>query len=146
MRRLKKPWPWKVKDPKKVKKWKSLYIDTIIRVFFNAGILVPVVQLGSLYLKNWEIPYKMDVEDLPDLKEFAWQWIFCLITDDIVFSLTHRLLHTPFLMRHVHYIHHRHHETVGLAATYSHPSVIHIQNSGLGQFSQCFRLRTAFSF
>ena len=45
----------------------------------------------------------------------------CLYTDDFVFSTIHRILHIPVLFRNIHSIHHRHHITVGLAATYAHP-------------------------
>ena len=41
--------------------------------------------------------------------------------NDITFWIIHSLLHIPFLFRNIHYIHHRHKITVGLAAAYSHP-------------------------
>ncbi len=44
-----------------------------------------------------------------------------MFSDDLFFSLIHRAIHHPFLMRNIHYLHHRHKITVGLAATYAHP-------------------------
>ena len=36
-------WPWKNKDPKKVKKWWTLYYNTMARVAFNACVITPIV-------------------------------------------------------------------------------------------------------
>ena len=63
----------------------------------------------------------IEIEDLPDQWTFSWHIMFCIMCDDIAFSISHTLLHTRFLMRNVHYVHHRHKITVGLAATYAHP-------------------------
>jgi sterol desaturase/sphingolipid hydroxylase (fatty acid hydroxylase superfamily) len=40
---------------------------------------------------------------------------------DIIFSIFHRLLHTTYLFRKIHYIHHRYTKSNILATNYSHP-------------------------
>jgi len=131
------PWPWKDPNPSKVQKWWDLYYSTILRVLFNAIFLVPIIQYLSLLLDGGKVLYKMETDELPDLTTYLWQFAFCAFTDDLAFSISHTLLHTPFLMRHVHRVHHEHKITVGLAATYAHPieyifgNVIPVATGGL---------------
>ena len=51
---------------------------------------------------------------------FFLQFIFMSLTEDFVFYWSHRLLHTPFLYKHVHKVHHEFPETVAYAAAYFH--------------------------
>jgi sterol desaturase/sphingolipid hydroxylase (fatty acid hydroxylase superfamily) len=44
-----------------------------------------------------------------------------MMCEDFFFSMSHRALHTPFLYKHIHKIHHTHIVTVGIASQYAHP-------------------------
>ena len=44
-----------------------------------------------------------------------------LVVEDILFTISHRTIHIPFLYRHIHRKHHEHKITIGLASTYAHP-------------------------
>lgn len=49
------------------------------------------------------------------------QLLFASLMEDFVFYFSHRLLHTPFLYRHIHKIHHQFIATMSLAGEYAHP-------------------------
>ena len=44
-----------------------------------------------------------------------------MLCEDFTFYWSHRMLHTPFMYKHVHKWHHKFTTTVGLAAEYAHP-------------------------
>ena len=44
-----------------------------------------------------------------------------IICEDFLFYFMHRLLHTPFMYKHVHKIHHEFYDTVSIVSYYSHP-------------------------
>lgn len=58
---------------------------------------------------------------LPSLVTLIAQVVFFFIVEDFVFYWGHRALHTPFLYRHVHSVHHHHAAPFGIAAEYAHP-------------------------
>ena len=41
--------------------------------------------------------------------------------EDIGFSIAHRILHSKFLYKHVHKVHHTYSQTIGIAGGYAHP-------------------------
>lgn len=58
--------------------------------------------------------------------EFGWTWLVLslpalLLWHDVYFYVTHRLLHTPWLFRHVHGVHHRSRNPSPFAAYAFHP-------------------------
>ena len=63
----------------------------------------------------------MSIEELPTTITLIGTIMFCMIVEDSVFYFAHRLLHTPFLYRHIHSLHHEYKTTVGIAAEYTHP-------------------------
>lgn len=67
-----------------------------------------------------------------DVREHGWAWTLLslpllLVLHDAYFWLTHRLLHTRFLFRHVHVVHHRSHNPTPFAAFAFHPVEAMIQ-------------------
>ena len=61
-----------------------------------------------------------------DINEHGWVYFFCslvimIVLHDIYFYFTHRLLHTPWLLRNVHIVHHRSVNPTPLAAYCFHP-------------------------
>lgn len=58
---------------------------------------------------------------LPEAHVIAGQVLLFIIVDDALFYVMHRLLHTRYLFRTIHAIHHRTHAPWALAAHYMHP-------------------------
>jgi len=44
-----------------------------------------------------------------------------MVVEDFFFYFGHRLLHTPFLYKHIHKIHHEYYNAISLCAEYAHP-------------------------
>lgn len=44
-----------------------------------------------------------------------------IIVEDTLFYWIHRFLHTPFMYKHIHKMHHQYHQPVALAFQYTHP-------------------------
>lgn len=45
----------------------------------------------------------------------------CVLTEELFFYYSHRLLHTPYFYQHVHKIHHEYKAPFGMASEYAHP-------------------------
>lgn len=61
-----------------------------------------------------------------DTSQYDWTELLThipvyLILEDAAFYWFHRLLHTPFLYKHIHKVHHSYHQPIPLAAEYTHP-------------------------
>jgi sterol desaturase/sphingolipid hydroxylase (fatty acid hydroxylase superfamily) len=44
-----------------------------------------------------------------------------MVVEDFTFYWSHRLLHTPFLYKNFHKIHHEYNTSVSIASVYAHP-------------------------
>lgn len=62
-----------------------------------------------------------DLESLPKLSTVCTQIVVFFLMEDFLFYLGHRALHTPYLYRTVHCIHHENSAPIGIAAEYAHP-------------------------
>lgn len=72
-------------------------------------------------MMDYNSPITFLVEDLPSapkvlLLNFVW-----VLLEDVTYATVHRMLHTPFLYKHVHKIHHSYTCTVSIAGLYCHP-------------------------
>jgi len=65
----------------------------------------------------------MNIREVPFPAWFtiAYQVVICLIIEDFFHYVAHRLLHTSFLYKNIHKMHHEYTAPVGLAAEYAHP-------------------------
>ncbi|WKA00984.1 hypothetical protein VitviT2T_019295 [Vitis vinifera] len=61
---------------------------------------------------------------LPSWKVILTQILFYFILEDFVFYWGHRILHTKWLYKHVHSIHHEYATPFGLTSEYAHPAEI----------------------
>ncbi|POY36635.1 sterol desaturase family protein [Solitalea longa] len=91
-----------------------LFSLSTISIFSLVGIIV-----YFLYRKERTTIYL-------DINEHGWVYFFCslvimILLHDIYFYLTHRLLHTRWLLRNVHSVHHRSVNPTPLAAYCFHP-------------------------
>jgi len=70
---------------------------------------------------------------LPNLVTFCWQFYFCMLFEDFTHYWLHRFLHTPWMYKHIHKIHHTYSAPFGLTAAYAHP--IEVLILGVATFS-----------
>jgi sterol desaturase/sphingolipid hydroxylase (fatty acid hydroxylase superfamily) len=117
-----KEWPWK-ENPEK---WNELIKSTFIVLFINQIIVLPLFGI-IYYIKNFS-PVRVDYESLPTCFEVIWQTVFFMIMEDFTFYWSHRLLHWDVIYPYIHKIHHKHVNTVSIAAEYSHPLEYFIGN------------------
>jgi sterol desaturase/sphingolipid hydroxylase (fatty acid hydroxylase superfamily) len=110
------PWPWEA-DPKQ---WQELLGQSIQVVCINLFLLVPTISFSQYYFGT---PVRLDfgVDSFPTISTFILQMVFCALCADFVFYWSHRTLHTRWLYRHVHKIHHLHKDTVWYATATTHP-------------------------
>jgi sterol desaturase/sphingolipid hydroxylase (fatty acid hydroxylase superfamily) len=109
------PWPWE-DNPNE---WKNLLKSTVITLFVNQMIILPVSMLQFYFELN--LPYRLDAETLPSALEFTWQCLFFMLMEDITFYWSHRFLHADWIYPYIHKKHHAYKTTIGVAAEYSHP-------------------------
>eukprot|EP00419_Tripos_fusus_P023599 CAMPEP_0172722488 /NCGR_PEP_ID=MMETSP1074-20121228/81613_1 /TAXON_ID=2916 /ORGANISM="Ceratium fusus, Strain PA161109" /LENGTH=258 /DNA_ID=CAMNT_0013548509 /DNA_START=45 /DNA_END=821 /DNA_ORIENTATION=+ len=69
--------------------------------------------------------------ELPPLSQLLWLIPANALITEVLFYCSHRTLHTPWLYRHVHKIHHEVKVPFGLCALYFHP-LEHVQASVIG--------------
>ncbi len=63
-------------------------------------------------------------ETLPSAAVMLMQLAFFLLVEDFAFYWGHRALHSPWLYKNVHIVHHEHSAPFGIAAEYAHPAEV----------------------
>ena len=58
---------------------------------------------------------------LPSLPEALVHLACCIVVSEVLFYAGHRLLHVPWMYRHVHYVHHSFSAPIAIASIYAHP-------------------------
>lgn len=96
-------------------------LKSLCKVLFNAIFVNILFFITVSWLYNWQLPWKWSLEESPDSVELAKHLIFCLICEDLVFYIMHRLLHCQPFYQLVHKQHHQFTTTVSIAAECSHP-------------------------
>lgn len=90
------------------------------RVLFTHFLLVLPIILATHSVLDM-LGMQSSVETLPSLSFLAYQVLLYFLIEDFVFYWGHRALHSPFLYKHVHSVHHHHSAPFGIAAEYAHP-------------------------
>ncbi|GAA95707.1 uncharacterized protein L969DRAFT_615736 [Mixia osmundae IAM 14324] len=67
---------------------------------------------------------------LPKITTIAWQVLMFFLFEDMWHYWTHRAMHTPYLYKKVHKLHHHFSAPFGLAAEYAHPIEILVLGTG----------------
>ena len=97
-----KPWPWASAEPEvRAQFWATLR-SSLLLVGFNATVVAYAGTASAFPLAQWLGALGVGEAEFPSAARLAWDLLLCLLVEDAVFFTTHRLLHTPFLYRHVH--------------------------------------------
>ena len=93
---------------------KSLFKSLIVHTLTNHLLKIPLLLYLFYPLLSPLIPLSASPLLLPPLPTLALHLAFSTVVEDCLFYWTHRLLHTPYLFKHVHSMHHRFHNLKGV--------------------------------
>lgn len=98
-------------------------VTTQVLISFTTVIL-PLLAVGGFFL-----PYIGISRDgpLPTWDVLLLQLVFFLIVEDYLNYWFHRWLHTPWLYKHVHSVHHQYDAPFSIVAAHAHPAEVIIQ-------------------
>ena len=123
-----KPWPWRSADADVRSRFWWTLARTLPLVAFNATVMAFLATWQTYPLATWLGALSAKVAAFPATAELARGILLCLLVEDATFYTTHRLLHTPFLYKHVHSWHHAYTNVVGPASEHAHPFEYSIGN------------------
>lgn len=109
------PWPWQ----ENYGEFKDLFYKTIKSLAVNHLIILPIALLPNYYFDFCE--FNLNKSELPGFFEVIFQVLGCVIVDDLVFYLSHRLLHTKYFYQLIHKQHHEYKHTISLSSEYANP-------------------------
>ena len=85
----------------------------------NQFIMSPCIAATEAYFGHPQ--FRRDLESFPSLFEILGQLIYFMLLEDFFFYWSHRFLHTPYIYKKIHKKHHEYHQTISIAAVYTHP-------------------------
>jgi len=95
------------------------YVQCLMNLLQNYIMLIlPATYIAYPGLKSLGFTTALP---LPNLWTFALHFYFCMLMEDFTHYWLHRWLHTPWMYKNVHKIHHTYSAPFGLAASYAHP-------------------------
>lgn len=102
------------------KNTRPLQSNCFRRVIFNHFLLVlPIILLTHPIFDMMGCKYTVDT--IPPIQTIILQLVLFFLIEDFVFYWGHRALHTPWLYKNVHSLHHEHAAPFGITAEYAHP-------------------------
>ncbi|KAJ4833303.1 Methylsterol monooxygenase 2-2 [Turnera subulata] len=90
-------------------------------ILYHFGVNLPVMLLSYPVFRSMGMRSSLP---LPSWNVILTQIIFYFILEDFVFYWGHRVLHTKWLYKHVHSVHHEYATPFGLTSEYAHPAEI----------------------
>lgn len=103
-------------------------------------IMWPLYLVAFMFFTHPNVQFlKTTVEELPSFTKMMFQLAVCLVMEDFSHYWIHRWLHTPWMYKNIHCVHHEYTAPSALAASYAHPYEVLLQ--GLATFSGPLLLR-----
>jgi sterol desaturase/sphingolipid hydroxylase (fatty acid hydroxylase superfamily) len=115
------PWPWRSPAADVRARFWATLAKSLPLVAFNAIVMAYAATWQVYPLAQWLGALRAGAADFPSPAANAAGVLLCLLVEDACFYATHRLLHTPFLYKHVHSWHHQYQTVVGPASEHAHP-------------------------
>ena len=123
-------WPWQSPHAEARRRfWSELLPQSLFRVALNHALVAPAL-VATWALMPAAMRARVFAAAPPPAATLLWQLAACFAVEDVLFYLGHRALHTPFLYRHVHFVHHEWHVTTTLTAEHAHVVEFLISNMG----------------
>jgi sterol desaturase/sphingolipid hydroxylase (fatty acid hydroxylase superfamily) len=98
--------------------WNLLY-TTIKTVLFNQIIINPIIAYMIYYCTYINI--NIGEKPFPSSINIIYDVFKSLLIVEFAFYYMHRILHIPFVYKHIHSIHHTYSAPIAISALYSHP-------------------------
>ncbi|CAI0539930.1 unnamed protein product [Linum tenue] len=90
-------------------------------ILYHFGVNLPVMLVSYPVFKHMGMKISLP---LPSWRVVLTQILFYFILEDFIFYWGHRILHTKWLYKHVHSVHHEYATPFGLTSEYAHPAEI----------------------
>ena len=100
--------------------WKiPLLIQVRWRLIYRDGIRIYFFQNTSFL--GWCVFMNIFSAEIPSMAKLIFDFVICVLTEEVAFYYSHLLLHNPALYKQIHKTHHEWTAPVGTAALYAHP-------------------------
>jgi len=129
------PFIQKYKIQKNKKNDSKMLMKAVVHLLKSYFLVMwPLYLVAFMFFTHPSIQFlKVSVEELPGIWTMIAQLVFFSVSEDFSHYWIHRLLHTPWLYRNVHHVHHEFTYPSALAASYAHP--IEVLMQGMATFS-----------
>ena len=110
-------WPWE-EDPDY---WYLYLKPKSIAVYIINMLLITPFFFSLHEILGIPLDCNVSKEGIPTRTVFVCQIIFCMLSEDFFFHMSHRALHWKAIYPYIHKQHHEHKTTICITTNYAHP-------------------------